>query len=140
MTFMATMMQRQEARRRARELKIQEEAKLQEALKRKSDAREEVFVCLDQVNDVHAAAGRALQVLLDGGDSKDEIIEVFGLTKSELSGYLRAYRESDRSDDPSSSDVEDQGSATPTEDDAASVSESDGSNGSTSDQAAPSYA
>lgn len=93
---MATKMQRQQARRRAREVKIAEQKKLEEQLRIKSDAREEVFVRLAQVDEVHAAAGGALQALIDSGDSKDELGEIFGLSKAGIDGYLRAARDAEQ--------------------------------------------
>jgi hypothetical protein len=122
MTVMATKMQRQKARRRSMEVRAAEQRALEEKLKRKAKAREEAFLCLDQVDRIHAEAGKALQYLLDDGDSREEVMELFDLNKGQLQGFLRAAKEydwdeeiddADHADDPENEDV----SATDEDDD-----------------------
>ena len=92
---MATRDQRLAARRRARELQVEDKKKFEEMLRRRREATEEVLVRLSQVDEVHAAAGKALQELLNMGDQKDSLAETFGLPKSAVDGYLRSWRESE---------------------------------------------
>jgi hypothetical protein len=62
------------ARRRAREIQAEDKKKIEDMLRRKREATEEVLVRLSQVDEVHAAAGQALQTLVDMGDQKDSLL------------------------------------------------------------------
>jgi GTP1/Obg family GTP-binding protein len=101
---MATRDQRLAARRRAREIQAEDKKKIEDMLRRKREATEEVLVRLSQVDEVHAAAGQALQTLVDMGDQKDSLAETFGLPKSAVDGYIRAWRSAEDRDAGSDED------------------------------------
>ncbi|MGP9725308.1 hypothetical protein ACT3SZ_14965 [Corynebacterium sp. AOP40-9SA-29] len=145
---MATQMQRQRARRRSFEIREAEQRRLEAQLKEKAKAREEAFVSLDQVDAVHAAAGKALRALLDSGDSREEVMEIFDLNKGELQGYLRAAKEYRPEDVDEDGDVDNEGAedadAESTEPSAEGTQDREGDSGSSDrssdSQSSPSYA
>lgn len=97
---MATRNQRQEAQKRARKKQEEDRKKLEHELRLKRKATEDAWVAIMDVDRVKYAAGQALGVLLEFGQSREDLMEEFDLSRADLNAFLKAEPvDSDEDDD-----------------------------------------
>lgn len=98
---MATRNQRQEAQKRARKKQEEDRKRLEQELRLKRKATEDAWVAIMDVDRVKYAAGQALGVLLEFGQSREDLMEEFELSRADLNTFLKAEPVDDDQDDES---------------------------------------
>jgi|GEM_PF-3301081 len=96
---MATRNQRQEAQKRARKKQEEDRKKLEHELRLKRKATEDAWVAIMDVDRVKYAAGQALGVLLEFGQSREDLMEEFDLSRADLNAFLKAEPVDSNEDD-----------------------------------------